>query len=444
MSFLKKSISILLSLLMFASILTIVPFTAGAATTGKQKTAGTYELSFYNDGSATIESFSGYDSILEIPTTVEGYVVDAIADTAFRNCDSLQSVIIPTTVQYIGNYAFLSCDSLTNISIPYSVSYIGNSPFAGCSNLTNISVNSNNPYYVSVDGNLYSRSKSDLLQYAIGKRDSSFSIPSGVKNIKFAAFYGSDYLTSVTIPSGVTTIEDEAFEDCIKLKNISISNTVKTIGKYAFYNCTSMTNITIPSSVTDISDYALGYYLYNNLDFTINGFTIKGNSSTEAERYARANGFKFVMPTSITLAKSSAQVYVKGTVQIKATVKNGNGKTQYKSSNTKVARVNSSGKITGVKKGSATITVTNNGVSKKFTVKVKNPTLNKTNKRMKKGSTFTLKITGKVGNAKFTSSNKKIASVNGNGKITAKKKGKATITVKTNGMKLKCKITVKK
>ncbi|MCH5298852.1 MAG: Ig-like domain-containing protein, partial [Ruminococcus sp.] len=64
-------------------------------------------------------------------------------------------------------------------------------------------------------------------------------------------------------------------------------------------------------------------------------------------------------------------------------------------------------------------------------------------KTLKKGKKFTLKITGGVGKAKFTSSNKKIATVNKNGKITAKKKGKATITVKTNGMKLKCKITVK-
>jgi uncharacterized protein YjdB len=49
-----------------------------------------------------------------------------------------------------------------------------------------------------------------------------------------------------------------------------------------------------------------------------------------------------------------------------------------------------------------------------------------------------------VGKAKFTSSNKKIATVNSKGKITAKKKGTAYITVKTNGIKLKCKITVKK
>ena len=57
--------------------------------------------------------------------------------------------------------------------------------------------------------------------------------------------------------------------------------------------------------------------------------------------------------------------------------------------------------------------------------------------------TFTLKITGKVGKAKFTTSNKKVATVSTTGKITAKKKGTATITVKTNGITLKCKITVK-
>ena len=55
----------------------------------------------------------------------------------------------------------------------------------------------------------------------------------------------------------------------------------------------------------------------------------------------------------------------------------------------------------------------------------------------------TLKITGKIGKATFKSSNKKVASVNVAGKITAKKKGTCTITVKTNGITLKCKVTVK-
>ncbi|MCH5304703.1 MAG: Ig-like domain-containing protein, partial [Ruminococcus sp.] len=122
----------------------------------------------------------------------------------------------------------------------------------------------------------------------------------------------------------------------------------------------------------------------------------------------------------------------------KSTIKNWN------SSDKKVAIVKN-GKITALKKGSAIITATlKNGdkLISKVTV-TSNPKLNKSKKSLKKGKTFTIKITGKVGKAKFTSNNKKVAKVNSKGKVTAKKKGKATITVKTNGMKLKCKITVK-
>ncbi len=147
--------------------------------------------------------------------------------------------------------------------------------------------------------------------------------------------------------------------------------------------------------------------------------------------------------TYVSLAKTSASVYVKGTYSIKASVRNAKGKTTYKSSNTKVAKVSSSGKITALKKGTAKITVRNNGASATFKVTVKNPKLNSSSKTLKKGKSFTLKITGKVGKAKFVSSNKKVATVSAKGVVKAKNKGKSTITVTTNGVKLRCKIIVK-
>lgn len=148
--------------------------------------------------------------------------------------------------------------------------------------------------------------------------------------------------------------------------------------------------------------------------------------------------------TEITLSKTSAKLYVKGTTRIKAAVKNGKGVTSYTSNKTKVAKVDKNGKVTALKKGTAVITVANNGVKKTFTVKVKNPKLNKKKVKLKKGKTFKLKVIGKKGKAKFKSSKKKIATVSKSGKIKAKKKGKATITVITNGkIKLKCKVTVK-
>lgn len=149
-----------------------------------------------------------------------------------------------------------------------------------------------------------------------------------------------------------------------------------------------------------------------------------------------------VKRTTVSLNKYNGTLYVKGSTTIRATVKNGKGKTTYKSSNTKIARVNSVGKITAVKAGKAKITVTNNGAKKIYTVTVKNPVVKKS-VVLTKGKTTTLKITGKIGKATFKSSNTKVAKVYVNGKIKARKKGNATVTIKTNGITLKCKVTVK-
>lgn len=150
-----------------------------------------------------------------------------------------------------------------------------------------------------------------------------------------------------------------------------------------------------------------------------------------------------VKKTTVSLARTNGSVYVKGRTTVKATVKNGKGKTTYKSNNTGVAKVSSTGVVTGVKKGTAVITVTNNRVSRTFKVTVKNPTLNKTTLNLKAKKNYTLKVQGKIGKVTFKSSNTKVATVNAKGKVVAKKKGNATITVKANGITLKCKVKVK-
>lgn len=150
-----------------------------------------------------------------------------------------------------------------------------------------------------------------------------------------------------------------------------------------------------------------------------------------------------VKKTTVSLARTTGSVYVKGRTTVKATVKNGKGKTTYKSNNTRVAKVSSTGVVTGVKKGTAVITVTNNRVSRTFKVTVKNPTLNRTTLKLKAKKNYTLKVQGKIGKVTFKSSNTKVATVNAKGKVVAKKKGNATITVKANGITLKCQVKVK-
>ncbi len=77
----------------------------------------------------------------------------------------------------------------------------------------------------------------------------------------------------------------------------------------------------------------------------------------------------------------------------------------------------------------------------------KKPKLNKKKATLKVGQKLKLKVKNtsvKASKLKWKSSKKKVAKVNKKGKVTALKKGKTVISVKVNGVKLKCKITVKK
>lgn len=145
----------------------------------------------------------------------------------------------------------------------------------------------------------------------------------------------------------------------------------------------------------------------------------------------------------------------KGTyTQLKATLsKKSTDKVTWKSSNKKVAKVDSNGVITALKGGTVTITA-KAASGKKATCKVTvkeaatKVKLNKTKATLKKGSTLTLKATitpsSSTDKLTWSSSNKKVATVNSKGKVTAKKKGTAVITVKTSsGKKATCSITVK-
>ena len=127
-------------------------------------------------------------------------------------------------------------------------------------------------------------------------------------------------------------------------------------------------------------------------------------------------------------------------------------KVTYSSSNKKVATVSSKGLIVAKASGSAKITV--KAGKKKFVVTVTVPKVAPTkitgvpsSKTLKKGKTYTLKpkLSPKGAEAKisYKSSNKSVASVDSKGKVKAKKKGIAVITVTAGKVKIQCKITVK-
>ena len=118
-------------------------------------------------------------------------------------------------------------------------------------------------------------------------------------------------------------------------------------------------------------------------------------------------------------------------------------KMTFKSSNSKVAAVNSNGKVTAKAKGNATVTAKTSKVTRTYKIKVEKPKLNNSRLSVYTKTSKQLKLKGTSRKVTWSSSAPSVVSVNKKGKITARRTGKATITAKVNGVKYKCKVTVK-
>ena len=151
--------------------------------------------------------------------------VTSLGDDAFYHCSSLTSITIPNSVTSIGDSAFDGCSSLTSITIPESVTSIGDDAFYHCSSLTNINVSDNNKNYSSIDGVLFNKDKTVIIQYPSKKDGTSYAIPNSVTSIGRFAFSDCSSLTSITIPDSVTSIGNYAFASCSSLTNITYNGT---------------------------------------------------------------------------------------------------------------------------------------------------------------------------------------------------------------------------
>jgi hypothetical protein len=167
--------------------------------------------------------------------------VKFIAEYAFESCSGLRELTIPDSVTRLGWTPFQNCTNLTTVVIGSGIvdfqdfQYV----FSGCTMLSAIHVNNGNPNFSSLDGVLFNKNQTTLIQYPKGK-NGSYTIPNSVTSIGNSAFSSCTALTSVTIPDSVTSIGNSAFGSCTALASVTIPDSVTSIGISAFSFCSSL------------------------------------------------------------------------------------------------------------------------------------------------------------------------------------------------------------
>jgi len=202
--------------------------------------------------------------------------VTEMGNDIFAGCSSLTSIVIPNNVERLSANMFSRCSSLKSVTLGSSVKYIEPEVFYPCRSLTSINVDEKNKNYKSIDGNLYSKDGKILVQYAGGKKETSFTVPKGVTEIGSRAFFDCGYLKNVILPDGLKSIGYVAFMHCVKLQSINLPNSVTEISESAFRSCTSLISIVIPDGVTKIEPWTF-YMCESLLSVTI------GSGVTEIE-----------------------------------------------------------------------------------------------------------------------------------------------------------------
>ena len=241
----KKLLSLFMSAVMLLSITAGLNLTAKAETlTGKCGENVTYSLDSSTgeltiSGTGNMDNYNYYDS-----------------NNPFYDNYVIKTITISSGVTSIGDFAFNGCTNLTSVTIPDSVTSIGDRAFERCTRLKSINVDTNNKNYLSIDGILFNKDKTRLIEYPQASAITEYNIPNSVTSIGDDTFYGCTSLTSVTIPDSVTSIGYSAFRGCTSLTSVIIPNSVTSIGDSAFCGCTSLTSITIPKSVTSIGENA--------------------------------------------------------------------------------------------------------------------------------------------------------------------------------------------
>lgn len=283
-----------------------------------------------NNGAIEITRYVGPGGAVVIPDSTNGLPVRQIGGNAFRSCSTVTSVAIPDSVVDIGSQAFYQCTGLARIAVPDSVTNISHQVFTYCTSLTNVAigtglatigdqlfflctnlasfnVDSLNPAFSSLDGVLFDKTQSILIQYPAGKAG-SYNIPPRVTTVRSNAFEYSLRLSDLTMPDSVKEIGSGAFFHCANLTSPVLPAQLTYVGDWAFQYCNALTIVAIPATVTNVGTAAFSACA-NLTAITVDGLNPVYSSSdgvlydkTQSEliQYPGGKSGNYTVPKTVT------------------------------------------------------------------------------------------------------------------------------------------------
>ena len=425
----KLLCAVLSGIMAFSTFAVAVPTTASAAESQESVSAtyGDFEYTLEDDYTCTITGYKGSAANVTIPSTIYGYKVCKIGYESFEDNNNIRSVTIPKYVEIIDNGAFKGCHSLNSVTFPSGLKTINNGAFSN-TNIKKVTL----PNTVTVISD-------DAFSYC--ENLSSLTLSNKLESVGYDTFAYCKSLTSVNLPNSLKYADWFLFRDCTSLKTVSIGSGLKewhSQGDYGFIfkGCTALESITVSSSNNNYSSANGIMYDKKKTEILVypqakkdTTYTVPSTIKTLGELSTNNNPYlkTITIPASVTDIRDNAVGYLKDGWDYN-----------------KVSGFT----IKGYKGTAAERYARNNDFNfVQLQVVPTSVSLNKTALTLDVGKSYTLTKTVSPSNAvtsyTWSSSNTSVATVDKNGKVTAKASGTATITVKTsNGKTATCKVTV--
>ncbi len=186
------------------------------------------------------------NSKLQTLTFGPGSKLTAIGDEAFSGCGRLTGIVIPGLVTTVGNYAFNGCSTMTNVKL-VNVESVGEAAFKNCTSLSVIGWSSK----------LKKIGNSAFFGCAIEKLEwDNTKLGINVTTWGTSVFENCSSLTTVRLNKEMSQVPAGMFKDCVKLTAVTISAECQIIQSEAFSGCKALKKIIIPEKVSRIKEDA--------------------------------------------------------------------------------------------------------------------------------------------------------------------------------------------